>query len=129
MSPLHIVHRSASYFSVCPGESGSVLILVLLYLTSDLLFKCPYFLLLLYWLVEHSRYNLLILSTGSVGAMLYWFKAWKPEPKNRGGLLVVFDTIEFNIMFDILGLYTVNPCVLYFTLFSKHCIESLMMIC
>jgi len=32
-------------------------------------------------------------------------------------------------MFDILSLYKVNPCVLHFTLFLKHCIESLTMIC
>jgi hypothetical protein len=60
MSRLHIVHNSASYFSIYPGESGSVMILVLFYLTSDLLFKRLYFLFLLYWLVEHSRYTLLV---------------------------------------------------------------------
>ena len=43
MGRLHIVRRSANCFSICPGESGSVMSSVLLYLTSGLLFKYPDF--------------------------------------------------------------------------------------
>lgn len=91
--------------------------------------NAPIFLWFLYCFVEYSIYIFIILSTGSVGAMICWFKAWKPEPKNIGGFLMVLDTICVNITFDIVGLNMANPCVLHFTLFLKHCIESLTMIC
>jgi hypothetical protein len=67
--------------------------------------------------VEYSIYTLIILSTGSVGAMLCIFRVGTPEPKNIGGVLVFLSTIDVNVTFDSLGLYTVNslfyilPCI------------------
>ena len=53
-------------------------------------------------------YTLKFLNTCSVGAMLCIFRVGTPEPKNIGGVLVFLNTIDVNVTFDILGLYTVN---------------------